>query len=382
MQWDIFCRVVDNYGDIGVCWRLARQLQQEYGIAVRLWVDHLPSFARLCPAVQPAQATQIVEGVTVLRWDDQARAVPAPVVISAFGCALPETYLADMADQAAAKNTPVWINLEYLSAESWVEGCHTLPSPHPRLPLQQYFFYPGFTVQTGGLLREKGLQQQWQAFTLAEQQVFCHALGIPPRRSGEQMISLFHYPQAPVRALCQAWAAAGQPVTCVFAGGKVPAEIADTHWPDCVRIVSISFLRQSDYDYLLWSCDLNFVRGEDSFVRAQWAQKPFVWQIYPQAEAAHQIKLEVFLQRYLVDVPAPAAQAQCIFWQAWNQPDSVDISAPTAEDAQNRRWSRLWSDFMAVQPDLQARARAWASTLGCQKDLAAQLVDFCQLRLK
>ena len=50
-QWDVFCAVVDNYGDIGVCWRLSRQLAAEHGIAVRLWVDDLKPFARLCPAV-------------------------------------------------------------------------------------------------------------------------------------------------------------------------------------------------------------------------------------------------------------------------------------------------------------------------------------------
>ena len=47
LSWDIFCTVVDNYGDIGVCWRLARQLAAEHGFAVRLWVDDLASFARL-----------------------------------------------------------------------------------------------------------------------------------------------------------------------------------------------------------------------------------------------------------------------------------------------------------------------------------------------
>ena len=26
MHWDMFCRVIDNYGDIGVCWRLAADL--------------------------------------------------------------------------------------------------------------------------------------------------------------------------------------------------------------------------------------------------------------------------------------------------------------------------------------------------------------------
>ena len=44
LAWDIFCTVIDNYGDIGICWRLARQLRVDDGQRVRLWVDDLTSF--------------------------------------------------------------------------------------------------------------------------------------------------------------------------------------------------------------------------------------------------------------------------------------------------------------------------------------------------
>ena len=36
-------------------------------------------------------------------------------------------------------------------------------------------------------------------------------------------------------------------------------------------VQALPFIRQQDYDTLLWCCDFNAVRGEDSFVRAQWA---------------------------------------------------------------------------------------------------------------
>ena len=39
MRIDLFCRVIDNWGDAGVCWRLARQLVRERGAQVRLWID-------------------------------------------------------------------------------------------------------------------------------------------------------------------------------------------------------------------------------------------------------------------------------------------------------------------------------------------------------
>ena len=149
---DIFCNVIDNYGDIGVCWRLARQLAHEQGIAVRLWVDDLSSFHRLCFEVDAAQEQQVCLGVEVRHWTDFfPRVEPAHLIIEAFACQLPTSYIEAMAAQT---RQPVWINLEHLSAEDWVAGCHGLPSPHPSLPLTKYFFFPGFTPDTGGLLLE------------------------------------------------------------------------------------------------------------------------------------------------------------------------------------------------------------------------------------
>ena len=141
-RWDIFCNVVDNFGDIGVCWRLARQLAAEHALAVRLWVDDLASFRRINSSIDPNLQEQMSHGVTIRRWSKPFGAVePAEVVIETFGCEVPYAYAAAMADRATK---PAWINLEYLSAEAWVTGCHALPSPHPRLPLTRYFFFPGF----------------------------------------------------------------------------------------------------------------------------------------------------------------------------------------------------------------------------------------------
>lgn len=372
MKWDIFCRVVDNYGDIGVSWRLAQQLRQEHGLTVRLWVDDLHSFAHLCPAVQPALIEQEVNGVTITDWSGSMIATPAEVVLAAFGCELPAEYLARMAHAAAA---PLWINLEYLSAEPWIEGCHALPSLHPRLPLTQYFFYPGFTARTGGLLRERTLLQERKNFIELQQQKFWQQLGLPSSRAGELRVSMFCYPHAPLVPLLRCWAETAQPITCVLASGvPLPEDVLEnaSKISGSLRVLRIPFLSQSNYDRLLWSCDLNFVRGEDSFVRAQWAQKPLVWQIYPQQEAAHQVKLEAFLQRYLEGVSMPVAQAQRAFWRAWNQTEALEAPGLAS----------VWPDFVAGQEILRARAQMWAAELAQQNDLATQLVDFCRVRLK
>ena len=159
-RWDIFCTVIDNFGDIGTCWRLARQLAEEHQAEVRMWVDRLESFSCLCPSVSRNAASQQVGLIEVRRWDadftgeDAANVAIADVVVEAFGCELPTVYIEAMARR---EKPPVWINLEYLSAEAWVDDCHLLTSPHARLPLTKHFFFPGFTEKTGGLLRERGL---------------------------------------------------------------------------------------------------------------------------------------------------------------------------------------------------------------------------------
>src|SRR3990167_4247188 len=119
-SWDIFCTVIDNYGDIGVCWRLARQLAAEHGLAVRLWVEDLNSLQPLSPEVDPLREAQSCRGVEVRRWPaDFPATYPADVVIETFACELPERYQAAMAQR---EQKPVWINLEYLSAASWEVG--------------------------------------------------------------------------------------------------------------------------------------------------------------------------------------------------------------------------------------------------------------------
>jgi uncharacterized repeat protein (TIGR03837 family) len=198
---DLFCRVVDNYGDIGICWRLARQLRREHGLDVRLWVDDLVSFRRLCPQVAPDADTQLIDGVTVRHWRDQdgvyTAADVADIVIEFFACDIPPGYIGAMAKCAPR---PVWFNLEGLTAEEWVEGCHRLTSPHPRLPLTKHFFFPGFTDKTGGLPREAALESERLAFQSdpAAMTAFLAGLGVAGPELAATRVSLFCYPHAPV----------------------------------------------------------------------------------------------------------------------------------------------------------------------------------------
>jgi uncharacterized repeat protein (TIGR03837 family) len=369
----IFCRVVDNFGDIGVCWRLARQLAAEHAVAVTLWVDDLASFQKICATIDPSHAVQQCGQVQVRHWcDDFAVFQPdavADVVVEAFACTLPDAYIAAMAARA---RTPVWLNLEYLSAESWVDGCHVMASRHPLLPLTKYFFFPGFSSKTGGLLGERDLQRRREAFQCDPAAIsdFWHSLGVqvPP---GAQVISLFCYPHAPVDALLQALQYGTQPVLCVVPEGVAdvsvsafldgPAHAGASAVRHMLTLRVLPFLDQPDYDRLLWACDLNFVRGEDSFVRAQWAARPFVWQIYPQQDDAHQVKLQAFWECYSATLKSADGAALEAVWRAWNGSGNV---------------ANAWDALQHHMPGVNAHALAWTRQLAQNGDLASNLILF------
>jgi len=207
--WDIFCRVVDNFGDIGVCWRLARQLSAEHDCTVRLWCDDPGTLAKLNPAIDPSLSTQCADGITICKWDSSFAATDcADVVIETFACELPEVYLQAMAKR---ERKPVWINLEYLSAEKWVADCHFGASPHPRLPLLKHFFFPGFTAATGGLLREADLFARRDRLQSDPNSLWA-AVGVPPPRPHEMSIGLFCYRNAALPTLIDAWTKSPSPV--------------------------------------------------------------------------------------------------------------------------------------------------------------------------
>ncbi|KAF0813025.1 hypothetical protein IGB42_02421 [Andreprevotia sp. IGB-42] len=366
LRWDIFCRVVDNYGDIGVCWRLARQLATEHAASVRLWVDDLGSFARLCPQLDPAAAQQMLAGIDVRHWGaDVAVNEVGEVVIEAFACELPASALAAMRTRSTP---PVWINLEYLSAEDWVEGCHQLASPQAG-GLKKHFFFPGFSAATGGLLGERAMRAARAAWTEADAVQHLQAYGALPE--GALRVSLFAYENAAIARLLDAWAYGSRDVMCYLPEGRLLPQVAawagralaagNMVQQGRLALHVLPLLDQDGYDRLLWSCHVNFVRGEDSFVRAQWAARPMVWHIYRQEEGAHLIKLEAFLARYGA---GPASDA---LMQAWN--DEADVAL-------------AWQAALASLPQLQAHAERWAQQQASHNDLAGNLVSFVKTLLK
>jgi uncharacterized repeat protein (TIGR03837 family) len=262
---------------------------------------------------------------------------------------VPDEWIAAYARSVGKVERPhAWINLEYLSAEAYVERCHGLKSPlmtGPGAGLTKHFFYPGFSAATGGLLRERDLLQRQAAF---ERSAWLKAQGIAQR--GERLVSLFCYePLALDQLLLQLASNTQQATRLMVTSGRASAAVTaclerlNQHrpqWNQAGRL-GLSYLpplSQLDYDHLLWACDLNFVRGEDSLVRALWANKPFVWQIYPQHDDAHHAKLNALLERLALP---PDMQSFHRIWNGLSQAELPPLALDTWQKAVSQARSEL-----------------------------------------
>ena len=371
MRWDIFCKIVDNFGDIGVCWRLARQLEAEHSLKICLWIDDLHVAKQLIPSLDLTQETQVIQNITIAAWrTDTVFHAPARVVIEAFSCELPQDYIAKM------QTDTVWLNLEYLSAEHWVESFHAGNSKRDKLT--RHFFFPGFTSSTGGLLREHDIvtHQQQIANDKETQAQFLQNLGL--NHSNRLKVSLFSYPHAPIEQLLDAMANSNQPTDCYVPASSILPKVVNYFSKHAVitnkvltyknlHLHVLPFLSQADYDTLLAICDINFVRGEDSWIRAIWAGKPFIWQPYFQSEDTHILKLDAFLALFYSGCDVHAKKSTYEAHTAWV---SDCISTIT--------WQHYLNNLTALKTFTLQQTQA----LAAQPDLATKLVIFSENLLK
>jgi len=373
--WHIFCKVVDNYGDIGVCWRLACQLANR-GKSVRLWVDDSSALTWMAPAGHL--------NVTVM---DCAHGLPKSVALKAtdifidtFGCEFAIDLIALQAINTPPKaeffdinkpNQLVWVNLEHLTAESFAQRNHTLTYIRQGGKFagwRQSYFYPGFIDKTGGLLREMDLLLRQQVFDRREW--LEHVLSVNQLKfdSHTHYISLFCYEPEALHQLIEQLTATTTPICLLVTAGRAKSAVKAVlehqirlnraySLPKLLSIVYLNPLTQTDYDHLLWSCDLNFVRGEDSLVRAIWAGKPFIWQIYQQDDGVHHAKLDAFLQ--LLQAP----ESLQIAFRVWNADSWRPISQSLPKELFNADWASCVTSLR--------------SKLLQQADLVTNLVEFC-----
>jgi uncharacterized repeat protein (TIGR03837 family) len=348
MQWDLYCRVVDNLGDIGVAWRLAADLAGR-GESVRLAVDDAGALAWMAPRGAPR--------VEVVGWDGPRAGAP-DVVVQLFGGGLPRG--------ARSQQKAVVVNVEHLTAEPYAERSHGLPSPtaHPgEPPATTWFYFPGFSPASGGLLREPDLIERRRRF--GDGTAWLASLGVAAQ-PGERRVVLFSYRNDAIEALLDRLAAS--PTLLLATPGHATEQVRACLGPSlargALRAVALPWLAQDDFDRLLWSSHLNLVRGEDSLVRAIWAGAPFLWQLYVQDDGAHLAKLDAFLDRYLRPADAAAAAAVRSAFRRWNGEPAASLAALDAGAPLGAAWS--------------AHALAWRDALASKADLATRLLAFVE----
>ncbi len=349
LEWDIYCKIVDNYGDVGVCWRLAVDLADR-GQRVRLFLTDPTPLHWMAPNRHPR--------VEIVHWRSGVENLVRDVVIAAFSCELDQATLQAIGARFHDGNPCVWIQLEYLSAESFSARSHGCAAPvlhGPAAGAPRFAFYPGFTETTGGLLRAPDLLRQQAAFDpqrwLAERQI---------RVQGQTLMSMFCYEPPMLPKLLQQLAGSDRQVHMLVCAGRT-ADAVRQALPNPPVDATISVLKQgsltltflppltqTDYDHLLWSCQLNFVRGEDSLVRAIWAGQAFVWQAYPQDDGAHLRKLDALLAQ----MHAPTSLRNSS--KRWNDGDvgPAPFCDPLPDIAQWRSATRSWRDTLLIQADL------------------------------
>jgi hypothetical protein len=351
--WIIFCRVVDHFGDAGFCWRLAVALKR-LGIGnIVLVIDQLPVLEKL-------RGEESLSGVSLLSWSSTEErwnksGVPssesADVVIEAFACELPEAYVRSLGLDCQ------WITLDYLATEPWADQVHGKPSPLPRgshaAALKRRWFIPGFSAATGGLLHGS-----WRHLSTQERRSCRHKLTGESIGDDVFLILAFGYPDADWK---------------FFLNQRLLL-------PKGFRSVRLwrpqgLELSQTEFDCALQACDLNFVRGEDSFVRAHWAaagswKVPFVWQPYRQLDQAHRHKLAGWAGQIL---SAPQLSVLRDLQWTWNRlgPSGQELESRSGPDL-----DRDWSTFCQHYRQVQSRLHRSCLNLARQQGLEANLIRF------
>lgn len=378
----VFVRVIDNYGDAGVGWRLSCLLAEYLHMHVRLWIDDTDALNKLVPAPEKQARITIEAWQGDAMMQQQLSAAADPVlVIETFGCELPPQVLEKM-----RQCRPLWLNWEYLTAEDWAVGLHAMSSLQPN-GLEKYFWFMGIDEGSGGLLREPDYLAEREKFRQQPQlqQAFRQEYGLPLQHTG-QLWLVFAYTSGQWAQWMAMWQEADTPVTLWLAGGQVieslraakliaPEELqqeGDICELGNVTLVRIPFVPQAAFDRLLWLADAAIVRGEDSFVRALWAGLPFFWHIYRQDDDVHLQKLHSFWFKAMQGWPAELRQAFTVL--------SDDLNGAGAVSSLKRE--QAWQYLCAHWQSWVKSAAAWSEMLHGQDNALEKLARFSHLPLK
>lgn len=286
---DIFCEVIDNYGDVGVSYRLARELKKYYPLKkIRLIIDKTDELNLI---------KKNFDNIEIIKFSELNEQIKtSDLIIECFACNIPCIYM-----EKAYTESKILINLEYFSSEDWIEDFHLQESFLGKGNLRKFFFMPGISPKSGGLIidndfiKRKETVEKNRSFYLKKFNL----------EEGYDLIgSIFSY-EKNFEELISTLNKLGKKILLLIMSEKTQRNFIkyfdNVNKYDKIQFVKLPFYPYDEYEEILSLCDFNFVRGEDSFARALLLGKPFLWHIYPQTENTHMIKLKSFLNRYCPD---------------------------------------------------------------------------------
>lgn len=396
MTLELLCKVVDNFGDIGVAYRLARSLSElPEPPNLRLVVDDLKSFRALDPAIDPAAGRQLVHGFEVLRWDlppgspalASYRDRPPALVVECFACGRPD-WLEAMLFGAEAGPSLI-LDLEHLTAEPYAAEFHRMPSLTRSSRVRKAMFLPGFSAGTGGLIVDRAFAASQEAALRdpsASRRALLSALGEagafasappPPDAEGRFWISVFSYERdysrivAELAALSRSgpFPAGRRGLLALAAAGKSQSCFLEACWAAGMPfpVIALPFLAQETWDKALLSCDFSIVRGEDSWARAALSGRPFVWQAYPQEGRQQMVKVEAFLERLSPYFTGPSFPLVAEPFRAINDREL---------DLPSRAGTESILPLLRSYDEIKPGFSAFSAALAGREGLAAALVTF------
>lgn len=379
----VLCKVIDNYGDIGVAHRLCMELADKVQ-NIRLVTNNLDAYRSICPNIKN-EAVQHTNGITVLNWNNgdlckkEYTARPPAVILQCFQCGYPQ-WLEDILFAPSPSSRPLApvetlvIDIDYLTAEDWADGFHKMLSLTRSSRVQKYLFMPGFTPSTGGLLfkgrtaRDKGDSHPAPPSAPAS----------PP--SSKTSIFVFGYARD-YRPLVRALLRSNEtlPLKVYAANGAGQKSFLDA-CNECKKegiiahklldVTALPFLSQAEWDKLLLSSDIAFVRGEDSLAGAALAGIPFVWQAYKQEGGVHKKKTAALLERLKPYFDDGHFALICSIWTMWNSYEEYDGNTGKGEAEE------LLYQFITGYKTLKPSFECYAASLVQNGDLSENLLEF------
>lgn len=361
----VLCKVVDNFGDVGVVWRLCRELlKKDSTLKINLIIDDLKAFSCIWSEVEVGKEFQIVCGINVYDWNNydycyseflQNDGEKLQIILECFQCGRPE-WMEKILFEDKLQRTVQIIMIDYLTAEKYAEDFHCLQSLTRSAKVQKVNFMPGFTEKTGGLI----IGDEWK--NLPERKVDGSVLIFTYERNWKPLVRGILESQVAVRNGVKVAQGRGMQ-SFVDAWNEENAQSVIHN----AKLEVLNYLSQNEWDKMMRNCSVLFIRGEESMSRACLSGIPFVWHAYPQSDEYQLVKVNALLEIMKVHFKSEDFEIIEKVWLCFNRPES-EVSEKEMENA--------CTEFLQKADSFVYGFKAFAQSLIKNGDFVDHLIYF------